>query len=89
MRFLFGIAFAMALAVAAPARAECTCRANGQNYQEGQVACLRLPTGSFAARCAKVLNNTSWEKTGEACPLAETDDDDGRQTPRPQAPQSG
>lgn len=58
------------LFASAPAFAECTCRANGQNYAEGQLACIHLPSGSYIARCGKVLNNTSWVKVSDGCPQA-------------------
>ncbi len=56
---------------AVPARADCTCRANGQDYPEGQLACIRLSSGSYVARCGKVLNNTSWIKVSDGCPQAD------------------
>lgn len=57
-------------ALAAPAFADCQCLANGTAYKEGDVACLRLPTGDIMARCGKVLNNTSWSKVSDGCPEA-------------------
>lgn len=59
---------------AASASAECTCRANGADFQEGQVACIRLPSGSFLARCGKALNNTSWIRISDGCPQASASD---------------
>jgi len=48
----------------------CTCRANGQDYNEGQIICIRLPSGAQLSRCERVLNNTSWKKMGDGCPSA-------------------
>ncbi len=61
---------AAALLAAGPAFAEpeCTCLANGTRYAEGSVVCIRLPSGSWLARCGKVLNNTSWQKVQDGCP---------------------
>ena len=64
------IAAVLSGAFAAPAAADCQCLANGTAYKEGDVACLRLPTGDIMARCSKVLNNTSWSKVGDGCPEA-------------------
>jgi hypothetical protein len=64
------VAIVSAFAVG-PARADCTCRANGQDYPEGQLACIRLSSGSYVARCGKVLNNTSWIKVSDGCPQAD------------------
>lgn len=50
--------------------ADCECRANGQLYRHGELACLRLPTGDQLARCDKVLNNSSWKKLRDGCPEA-------------------
>lgn len=45
------------------------CRANGAMIPQGEVACLHLPSGDQLARCEKVLNNPSWVKTGDGCPV--------------------
>jgi hypothetical protein len=55
----------------APAMANCQCRANGRSFEQGQVACLRLPNGAELARCGKELNNSSWKKVQDGCPSAE------------------
>lgn len=49
------------------ASAACLCRANGTQYEEGELACLKLPSGHRLARCEKVLNNTSWKILGDNC----------------------
>ncbi len=63
----FIVAFAPALAVAGE---NCTCRANGVDVLEGDVACLHLPSGDQLARCERVLNNTSWKKLQDGCPVS-------------------
>jgi hypothetical protein len=61
----------VAIAVApAPALADCQCRANGREFEQGQVACLTLPDGAQLARCGKELNNSSWKKVQDGCPSA-------------------
>jgi hypothetical protein len=66
---LVGLVFAFV----APAQADCQCVAAGTRYQLGEVACLRLPEGERLARCSMVLNNSSWTKVEDACPLAFND----------------
>jgi hypothetical protein len=54
----------------APAIANCQCLANGRTFEQGQVACLKLPTGTELARCGKELNNSAWKKVQDGCPTA-------------------
>ncbi len=72
MRFariaLLGLIGAAALSFPANAGPKCVCRANGTTFEEGQIACIRLPSGNKLARCEKVLNNTSWKMLGDGCP---------------------
>jgi hypothetical protein len=56
-----------------PALADCQCLANGRKFEQGQVACLKLPTGFQLARCGKVLNNSSWQKLRDECPSSALD----------------
>lgn len=72
MRYQFFSTVLVLLAIAAPAFAgeKCVCRANGKNFEEGQVTCFRLPSGMKLARCERVLNNTSWKMLGDGCPSA-------------------
>lgn len=44
----------------------CSCRANGTDYNAGQLACI----GGKVARCGFSLNNTSWQFLGRACPTS-------------------
>ena len=69
-------AFAAVLILAVPAlaagagqaAAHCQCVGNGTKYEQGELACLRLPNGPILARCDKVYNNSSWTKVGDGCP---------------------
>ena len=48
---------------------DCTCRYKGKNLPEGQSTCLKTANGYKVAKCARVLNNTSWKFTQKACPV--------------------
>ena len=60
----------VALGGSPAALANCQCRANGKLFEQGQVACLKLPAGAELARCGKELNNSSWKKMQDGCPSA-------------------
>lgn len=46
------------------------CRANGRWYRQGEMACIELPCSDpHLARCDRVLNNPSWLKLQDECPL--------------------
>jgi hypothetical protein len=66
-------ALGLLLAIAAPAQADCQCVAEGKRFHLGEVACLSLPQGRQLARCSMVLNNSSWTKLEDSCPLAFND----------------
>jgi hypothetical protein len=51
-------------ATSAMAGPNCTCRFAGQNFETGQVMCIR----GKLSRCEFVLNNTSWKTIAETCP---------------------
>ncbi|GLS33322.1 hypothetical protein [Neomesorhizobium albiziae] len=73
MKALIGsclIALAVLVASQAPAYADCQCRANGREFEQGQLACLKLPDGMQLARCGMELNNSSWKKVQDGCPSA-------------------
>jgi len=53
------------------AMADCQCMANGRVFHHGEIACLRLPSGPQLAQCGMVLNNSSWIKLQDGCPLAQ------------------
>ena len=44
----------------------CSCRANGTDYDAGQLVCIR----GKVARCGYSLNNTSWQFLGRSCPTS-------------------
>jgi hypothetical protein len=45
---------------------DCSCKANGRDYEQGQVVCV---LGKLA-ECSMQLNNSSWKITSESCPEA-------------------
>ena len=66
-------ACALTPATAMSADAICSCKANGQTYELGEIACFTLPSGQKRARCDRVLNNTSWTFLDGDCPSAALD----------------
>lgn len=70
---LSGFALLCLGATGAAAERQCTCRAPGQSYPVGACVCMARPGGAKQlACCGMSLNNTSWEFTGKACPVALT-----------------
>jgi hypothetical protein len=67
--------FVPALLWTSTALADCKCIANGRTFHHGEIACLRLPSGPQLAQCGMVLNNSSWIKLQDGCPLAKTGQD--------------
>jgi hypothetical protein len=65
------------MAAAASAGPECKCRADGQEYSQGQILCIR----GKLSRCEMALNNTSWKVIADICPLADL-------PPKPEPPRS-
>jgi hypothetical protein len=66
------LAFSLAglvLGQAVPAQADCQCVAAGKRYHLGEIACISLPEGDRLARCSMVLNNSSWMKLHDSCPV--------------------
>ena len=63
-RQLLLIACLVLASSAAQAGSTCTCRANGQKYEQGQILCIlgRL------SRCEMNLNNPSWKVIAGSCP---------------------
>ena len=78
--------FALLATGSANAGEKCKCRFNGGYIDEGKTACLKTPNGFSLARCEKVLNNTSWTRLNQPCPIAGLelqDNFNGNQTPFP------
>jgi len=48
---------------------DCTCRYKGKDVREGQSTCIKTAKGFKVAKCARVLNNTSWKFTAKSCPV--------------------
>lgn len=61
------LAVALLLAPTLPAVADCKCIANGRSFEQGETTCIRLSSGSYTARCEKVLNNSSWKRVSDDC----------------------
>ena len=65
------IALAMTGAVVLPqdgiADPNCTCRANGANFQIGEIVCIR----GRLSQCQMNQNNPSWQPISETCPQAQ------------------
>ncbi|MGR6431152.1 hypothetical protein ACU5AY_09565 [Rhizobium sp. PAMB 3174] len=57
---------------ATPAFADCTCSIkDGTKLSLGQVTCIRINDMAYLARCEMVLNNTSWQKIQDGCPMTQ------------------
>jgi len=69
-----GIGFLTMLGLSAPsalAGQECECLGNGKRIKEGGVICLQIGSSQrYLARCERNLNNTSWKKISDGCPVA-------------------
>jgi hypothetical protein len=63
--------FLLSALVPASAEADCKCLANGRVFHHGEIACLHLPSGAQLAQCGMVLNNSSWIKLRDGCPIAQ------------------
>lgn len=72
-----------------PVAAHCQCVGNGTKYEQGELACLRLPSGPILARCDKVYNNSSWTKVGDGCPQARDDMTNGNLSSQPSGKGNG
>ncbi len=60
------LGFSLIASTASPTLAgpNCTCRFAGQNFETGDIMCIR----GKLSRCEFVLNNTSWKTIAETCP---------------------
>ena len=50
----------------ASAGPNCKCRANGQQFSQGQILCIR----GKLSRCEMFINNPSWKVIADSCPQA-------------------
>ena len=70
----FGFALVCLSSVGSAAETQCICRYAGQSYAVGTCVCMNRPDGTQQrACCGMVLNNTSWQITGEGCPVAHSE----------------
>ena len=71
---LVNAALVLALFAATPnavrGQTNCTCRYAGQSFALSTCACIVMPNGVQRACCGMVLNNPSWNFTGDVCPVA-------------------
>lgn len=69
-----GIGFLTVLGLSAPsafAGQDCECLGNGKRIKQGNVVCLQIGSSQrYLARCERNLNNTSWKKISDGCPVA-------------------
>ena len=64
------------------------CRANGQWYRQGEIACIEPPCmAPRLSLCGMVLNNSAWLKIEDGCPTSIAPPDGSLQTATA-APQS-
>ena len=74
LQFAVSIGFVSMLASGAPsvlAGEDCECLGNGKRVKEGGVICLQIGSSQrYLARCERNLNNTSWKKISDGCPVA-------------------
>ena len=67
--FLSVLGFSMPQAFAGQ---DCECLGNGKRIKEGSVVCLQIGSSQrYLARCERNLNNTSWKKISDGCPVAQ------------------
>jgi hypothetical protein len=72
---LIGIGFLPAAVFGLPrprsfAGQDCECVGNGKRIKEGGVICLQIGSSQrYLARCERNLNNTSWKKISDGCPV--------------------
>ena len=65
---------------------DCECLGNGKRIKEGGVICLQIGSSQrYLARCERNLNNTSWKKISDGCPVSQM----SPWTSRPPAPAHG
>jgi hypothetical protein len=70
------VLLATATAVPLPVADGPVCVANGRTFAQGELACIELPCQTpYLARCGMVLNNSSWQKVSDQCPITRFDRD--------------
>jgi hypothetical protein len=68
------VMLATATAVPLPVADGAVCVANGRTFAQGEFACIELPCQTpYLARCGMVLNNSSWQKISDQCPITRLD----------------
>ncbi|WP_339759932.1 hypothetical protein [uncultured Hoeflea sp.] len=71
----FGIGFVTVAWLFTPpafAGQDCECLGNGKRVKEGSVICLQIGSSQrYLARCERNLNNTSWKKITDGCPVSQ------------------
>ncbi len=69
-----GLLFSLAAVALSPpgiASATCTCvNKGGALYELGERVCIRVNGKAYLAECQMNLNNTSWQKVADECPIA-------------------
>ena len=74
-RIVLSIGFVAVACLAAPlafAGQDCECVGNGKRVKEGSVVCLQIGSSQrYLARCERNLNNTSWKKITDGCPVSQ------------------
>jgi len=74
-RIGLSIGFVAVVCLAAPsafAGQDCECVGNGKRVKEGSVVCLQIGSSQrYLARCERNLNNTSWKKITDGCPVSQ------------------
>ena len=74
------VGLSLALPGAVRGEPQCTCRYASQPYAQEACVCMVTPSGARMACCGQVLNNASWNFTGDACPVAAAPSDDRPQS---------
>ena len=74
-RIVLSIGFVAVACLAAPpafSGQDCECVGNGKRVKEGSVVCLQIGSSQrYLARCERNLNNTSWKKITDGCPVSQ------------------
>ena len=49
---------------------ECYCTNRGERVEMGELACIRIGSNAFTARCGMSQNSPTWRKVEDGCPPA-------------------